>query len=96
MASNGKLSLVLIALLAACAGDDPQRSATADTATRTVSAVRAGQSSGADLYQRCVSCHQANGEGLPGSFPPLAGSEYAAAANTSVPINIVIRGMQGP
>ncbi|MGK2962141.1 MAG: c-type cytochrome, partial [Gemmatimonadaceae bacterium] len=44
----------------------------------------------------CVSCHQANGEGLPGSFPPLAGSEYAAAANTSVPINIVIRGMQGP
>jgi len=96
MASPGKLSLVFFAVLAGCAGEDPQRSATTDTAARTVSAVPAGQSAGADLYQRCVSCHQANGEGLPGSFPPLAGSEYVTASNTSVPIQIVIRGMQGP
>ncbi len=97
MASHGKLSMVLLALLAACAGEDPQRSATADTsAPGTVAAVSGGQSAGQDLYQRCVSCHQANGEGLAGSFPPLAASEYSTAANTSVPIQIVIRGMQGP
>src|SRR5271165_1980735 len=23
----------------------------------------------------CITCHQANGEGLPGQYPPLAGSE---------------------
>ena len=29
---------------------------------------------GAQLYQRCATCHQANGEGITGAFPPLAGS----------------------
>lgn len=93
MVINGKLSLALLALVSACAGEDPRRSAADTSASTTI--VAAGQSAGQDLYQRCVSCHQANGEGLPGSFPPLAGSEYVTAANTSVPIQIVIRGIQG-
>jgi mono/diheme cytochrome c family protein len=34
-------------------------------------------SDGGQIYTtRCVSCHQANGAGLPGVFPPLAGSEW--------------------
>lgn len=28
---------------------------------------------GAALYSNCVGCHQANGAGVPGVFPPLAG-----------------------
>ena len=32
---------------------------------------------GGQIYTtRCVSCHQANGAGVPGAFPPLAGSEW--------------------
>jgi mono/diheme cytochrome c family protein len=32
---------------------------------------------GGQIYTaRCVSCHQASGAGLPGVFPPLAGSEW--------------------
>ena len=32
---------------------------------------------GAQLYQDfCVQCHGATGEGVPGSFPPLAQSDY--------------------
>lgn len=93
MVINGKLSLALIVFVSACAGEDPQRSAADTSASPAVAA--AGQSAGQDLYQRCVTCHQANGEGLTGAFPPLAGSEYATAANPSVPIQIVIRGMQG-
>jgi mono/diheme cytochrome c family protein len=27
---------------------------------------------------RCAACHQASGQGLPGVFPPLAGSEWVA------------------
>jgi mono/diheme cytochrome c family protein len=46
--------------------------------------------------QICVTCHQANGQGTPGAFPPLAGAEYATASNPAVPIRIVLRGMQGP
>lgn len=33
---------------------------------------------------------------MAGSFPPLAGSEYATAANVAAPIRIVLRGMEGP
>ncbi|OAV84557.1 hypothetical protein PTTG_31193, partial [Puccinia triticina 1-1 BBBD Race 1] len=29
----------------------------------------------------CQSCHQANGEGLPGAFPPLKGSEVVLSDN---------------
>lgn len=47
-------------------------------------------------YQRCVVCHQATGLGLPGTFPPLAGSEWATAANAALPIRIVLKGLQGP
>lgn len=43
-----------------------------------------------------MTCHQANGQGLPGSFPPLAGSGFANAANVAIPINVVTRGIQGP
>ena len=35
--------------------------------------VKAGES----VYQTvCLACHQADGKGLPGAFPPLAGSDY--------------------
>lgn len=27
-------------------------------------------------YEYCVTCHMAAGEGVPGAFPPLAGSDY--------------------
>lgn len=32
---------------------------------------------GQRVYERnCMACHQENGQGLPGAFPPLAGSDY--------------------
>ena len=31
---------------------------------------------GKEIYALCLACHQDNGEGLPGAFPPLAGSDY--------------------
>jgi mono/diheme cytochrome c family protein len=49
---------------------------------------------GAALYQRCATCHQANGAGIPGAFPPLAGSEWVTG-NAEVPIRIVLKGLQG-
>ncbi len=37
-------------------------------------------SAGEEIYARtCVACHQANGEGIAGAFPPLAGSDYLLA-----------------
>ena len=50
---------------------------------------------GQQLFQRCAVCHQATGLGLPGSFPPLAASEWATAVNAAVPIRVVLHGLQG-
>ncbi len=37
----------------------------------------AGKVDGAAIYASlCVACHQTSGQGLPGVFPPLAGSEW--------------------
>lgn len=35
---------------------------------------------GEQIYKtKCIVCHQADGKGLPGAFPPLAGSDYLLA-----------------
>lgn len=43
----------------------------------------------------CIACHQANGLGLPGTFPPLAGSEWVSGSNDRL-IRLVVYGMTGP
>ena len=44
---------------------------------------------------RCVACHQASGAGLPGVFPPLAGSEWVVGKETTL-IALVLHGASGP
>ena len=51
---------------------------------------------GAALFTgTCSVCHQANGEGLAGVFPPLAKSDFLAQG-TAKSIAVVINGMSGP
>lgn len=48
---------------------------------------------GAQLYaQNCQSCHQANGEGLPGAFPPLKESPVVTGDDLELFVNIIMRG----
>lgn len=58
--------------------------------------VKPGQ--GADGKQifsaNCVACHQANGQGLPGVFPPLDGSEWVNGDERIV-ANVVLHGING-
>ena len=44
----------------------------------------------------CAACHQAQGQGVPGTFPPLAGSDYLAHAPKPQIIGHVLHGLQGP
>src|SRR5215203_209928 len=47
------------------------------------------------LYlQHCVICHQGSGQGSPGSFPPLAKSDYLMA-NPENGIRAVVSGLSG-
>jgi mono/diheme cytochrome c family protein len=55
----------------------------------------AGAVDGAQIYSaQCVACHQANGAGLPGVFPPLAGSEWVVGAD-NVAAAILLHGVTG-
>ncbi len=52
---------------------------------------------GQELFTaRCASCHMANGEGMAGNFPPLAGSEWVLHEESSLPIKVVLAGLGGP
>ena len=43
----------------------------------------------------CAACHQATGEGVPGVYPPLAGSEWVTGDEAKV-VRILLHGVTGP
>lgn len=45
--------------------------------------------------QVCATCHQANGMGVAGNFPPLAGSSWVLEDEARL-IRILLNGLQGP
>lgn len=48
---------------------------------------------GARLYaNNCQSCHQTNGEGLKGAFPPLKGSKVVLDENPELMLNVIMKG----
>src|SRR5262249_12900982 len=50
---------------------------------------------GQRLYNgKCVACHQPDGKGRPGQFPPLAGSEWLLGPSET-PVRILLFGLQG-
>ena len=85
-ASPALLSLSLLAAVGGCSGAPSGPAPDADPEM-----MRRGQA----VYLRvCSSCHQTDGQGLPGAFPPLAGSGWVAAA-PDVPVRIVLHGLRG-
>jgi glucose/arabinose dehydrogenase/mono/diheme cytochrome c family protein len=56
--------------------------------------LRAPVNRGKLLYlQHCVMCHQSSGQGMPGTFPPLAQSDYLT--NTQRSILALVQGLSG-
>jgi mono/diheme cytochrome c family protein len=69
----------------------PNGTATTGPATATNNGKKLYNTPGA-----CVTCHQANGQGLEAAnFPPLASSEWVTGAE-DILIKIVLHGLQGP
>ncbi|MEO7445901.1 MAG: cytochrome c [Ferruginibacter sp.] len=51
---------------------------------------------GTALYAaNCQSCHQENGEGLKGAFPPLKGSKIVLDDNPELMVDIIMNGYSG-
>lgn len=64
-------------------------------ASSAMAANGAAASDGANVYQtNCSSCHQASGQGMPGTFPPLA-TNPVVTGNAAGVIHIVKDGLSG-
>jgi mono/diheme cytochrome c family protein len=91
------LTLALLAAITACA---KQRSSQtlSQTASAHASILRANPASANDggrvYVTNCSSCHQLNGQGLPGEFPPLDRNPVVTGDASTV-IIIVKLGMSG-
>ncbi|WP_396224063.1 c-type cytochrome [Gemmatimonas sp.] len=80
------------------AGSTPELDATlGDGRTAAGFAVApAGAVSGAQVYVgKCAGCHQANGAGVAGVFPPLAASPWVTGSEARL-VQILLHGIQGP
>ncbi len=81
---------IAAALFLYSCGSNESKPAGTNTTTETKTA---GVSGEAVYLKTCVACHQADGGGLSGSFPPLAKSDYLADKERA--ILQVIKGKSG-
>jgi len=73
-----------------------QKGIAASAAAQASAAVSNPVEAGKNVYAKnCVGCHQATGQGIPGAFPPLVGSEWVTGPPETV-VRILLLGLQGP
>ena len=91
-------ALMVGLLFAAGCGGGSEGADTADNTATVAAAPAADQAGGSDGEQVygsiCVTCHQADGNGLQGAFPPVAGSAVAVG-DADLSIKIVLSGLTG-
>lgn len=93
--SRAAPALAVLALLLATAGCSGHRVPEKRLA-RAQQANLASANDGARVYiTNCSSCHQLDGRGVPGAFPPLAGNPVVTGDAVRV-LRIVAYGQRGP
>jgi nitrite reductase (NO-forming) len=66
------------------------------TRLQRIAAVTTSQTDGKQVYDRiCTTCHQPDGRGMPGIFPPLASSDYLMD-DAERAVRILLEGLEGP
>jgi mono/diheme cytochrome c family protein len=96
-------AMALVVLLPSCGGEEavtPSQGTDAAVAVNEAKATTGSTderfASGKKLYAaHCAACHQSNGQGLAGAFPPLAESSYLAEG-AGPAITAVVNGLSGP
>ena len=74
----------------------PAKPAAATGAATTAAAAKEQLPDGKQVFSTtCAACHQASGEGVPGVYPPLAGSEWVTGDEAKV-VRILLHGVTGP
>lgn len=77
------LAFLLLSGIWSCNSSEEKKRSYSDTTSRIIaqneeqSPLQASMDRGAIVYMDfCMRCHQAEGKGVEGSFPPLAGADY--------------------
>ena len=90
-----KLPLAFAIALVAAGCAKGSQSSSATSASAAAAKNPASASDGAIVYiANCSSCHQTNGQGIAGAFPPLAGNA-TVTGNPIAVIAIVKEGLEG-
>ena len=87
-------ALLLAGALAGCAKGGSQSSAAASASAAAANNPASASDGGAVYVANCSSCHQTDGKGTPGAFPPLAGNP-TVTGNPIAVIAIVKNGLDG-
>jgi nitrite reductase (NO-forming)/hydroxylamine reductase len=95
--AGGLLALVGIIGVRTAGAEDPLAVHRAEAAAGSQEAVTPARlDAGRKVFEAaCMACHQANGQGLPGAFPPLAGSDFLKVDKNRA-IRVIVNGLQGP
>lgn len=89
------LGLLACVACTACSRSAPDSAA--PTGDSPADALARQRLAGKQVFDRvCATCHQANGQGVPAVFPPLAGSQLLLEPDPGRVIRIVLHGLQGP
>lgn len=96
---RGLAGVAALAVLTACGGGDREPAVPADAPAaggQAEAPAGAQQAAGGQAeYAVCATCHQQNGQGIAGTYPPLTGSEYVTG-DPQRQIAIILHGLQGP
>jgi mono/diheme cytochrome c family protein len=90
------LAAVFALGLVACGGGGDADTATDTTTAPPAAPVATAPAGESDYVTQCGTCHQADGNGMAGAFPPLAGAELVNAASPNRHIAVILKGMTGP
>ena len=84
-------------LFVACSQADDQTGAAKVHAAETAAgSLEQMMAAGKGVYDtNCAACHQPTGKGLPGAFPPLAGSDFLQGDREKV-LSVALFGLSGP
>jgi mono/diheme cytochrome c family protein len=86
-----------IILLISCSGGNPNNKAYETPDEIESTQVSAKEKAGELLYLKyCMACHQTDGSGVPGMYPPLKNSPTVNSGNKEDFIKVLLNGMRGP
>ena len=77
------------------AEDVDQSEAPAEEVTMSAELTQKMEAGKAVYNSYCIACHQQDGSGVPGAFPPLIETEWVNGEKDTL-ISIVLNGLQGP